>query len=139
MKYLKLFESEDNLDHKKVLREVLDIIFDNQLISERQYVSGMDDIFYFLFKYDSDTNSNVLVGALTYYIKENNPFYDGGRFPENRYVIEIEDAEEVYDDDDPETPVIDLYHIRLVPIKDGKFSKEKLEKYLVQIYNNKRY
>lgn len=38
MKYLKLFESEDNLDYKKVLREVLDIIFDNQLISERQYI-----------------------------------------------------------------------------------------------------
>jgi len=76
---------------------------------------------------------------LTYYIKENNPFYDNGRYPENKYVLVIEDAEEVYDDDDPETPVIDLNHIRLVPIKDGKFSKEKLEKYLVQIYNNKRY
>jgi hypothetical protein len=127
MKYLKLFES-NNLDHKKILREVLDIIFDNQLISKR-----VEENFYFLYKYDSDINEEVLVGCMRYHFDDDNPFYDNGTFPENKYVIEIEDAEEVIDD------VIEFDFIRLIPVvNNGEFSKEKLEKHLRQIYNNKR-
>ena len=134
MKYLKSFnESRNNIDHKKVLKKILDIIFNNQLISKK-----IDENYYHLLKYDSDTNEEILVGAMTYHIREDNPFYDISRNPEFKYVIEIQDAKEVNDFDDPKTPIIDFDYIRLVPVDDnGIFSVNDLEKHLNQVYNSR--
>lgn len=133
MKYLNLFESKDNIDHRKILRKILDIVFNNQLISNK-----IENNFFGLLKYDSDLNKEVLVGAITYHFEENNPFYNNGEFPENRYVIVIEDAEEIFDDN-PDEPIIDFDYIRIVPVdNNGNFSVDNLEKYLKQVYNNKR-
>jgi len=134
MRYLKPFnESRNNINHKKILKKILDIVFNNQLISKR-----VEGNYYHLLKYDSDRNEEILVGTIEYHIEKDNPFYKDGDHPEYKYVIEIQDAKEVQDLDDPENPVIDFDYIRLVPVyNNGNFSIDNLEKYLNQVFNNK--
>lgn len=70
------------------------------------------------------TNEGDIIGTLEYHhIPADNPFYMEGEYPENEYVIEINDATEI----DGE---LDLDNIRLVPVINSSFDKDNLEGYL---------
>ncbi len=74
------------------------------------------------------SDSGNIIGTIDYHsIPSTNPFYQGyeTEYPENKYVIEINSAEENVD-----TGELDLDDIRLIPVINGKFDTERLVSYL---------
>lgn len=72
-----------------------------------------------------------IIGSVEYhYSADNNPFYDGGEYPENRYIIELNNA---FD----ENGVIDYDNIQLIKVSPkGNYDSNKLHNALEVIIDD---